>query len=224
MSRRLRTETEIAAALGSALLGTVDVPGERRAHRPEGRGPRARIRRLLGVDVRWDTPAPQASGDEADRRIRYRRVCAHLRDRLPATRQVLVVVPDGDETALRAAGQLVAESGAGNESANGSGADPSASSPGSGYPVLRVVEVSVSRPLVPDRDGESGVVVVLSAGSWTAGELAGIAEACADARQEVVGIVLAGLVRARPARSAGPPPEAVVPAVSVGHDAAGGAA
>ena len=183
VNRRLRTEPEIAAALGSTLLGTVDVPGERRAHRPEGRGPRARIRRLLGVDTRWDIPTPQTSGDEAGRRIRYRRVCARLRDQLPAPRRLLVVVPDGDEIARRAAGQLVAEA--------------------ESDPLLRVVEVSVDRPMVPDRDTESGALVVLSAGSWTAGELAGIAEACADGGHEVVGIVVAGTVRARPTRSAG---------------------
>lgn len=84
VNRRLRTEPEIAAALGSSLLGTVDVSGDRRAHRPGGRGPRARIRRLLGVDTRWDIPTPQTSGDEAGTRIRYRRVCARLRDQLPA--------------------------------------------------------------------------------------------------------------------------------------------
>lgn len=84
MSRRVRTEPEIAAALGSALLGTVDVPVERHVHRPEGRGPRARIRRLLGVDIRWDIPTPQTSGDEASRQIRYRRVCARLQEKLPA--------------------------------------------------------------------------------------------------------------------------------------------
>ncbi|MER5931786.1 Wzz/FepE/Etk N-terminal domain-containing protein [Streptomyces sp. NPDC002054] len=175
MNRRLRTEPEIAAALGSALLGTVDVPGESPAHRPEDRGPWARIRRLLGLDVRWDLPTPQTSGDEAGRQIRYRRVCARLRDQLPAPGRLLVVVPDGDEIARRAAKQLVAE------------ADSE---------LLRVVEVSVSRPLVPDHDDESGALVVLSAGSWTAEELAGIAEACADAEYEVVGAVLAGTVRA----------------------------
>ncbi|MFF8592213.1 Wzz/FepE/Etk N-terminal domain-containing protein [Streptomyces sp. NPDC015220] len=202
MSRRPRTEPEIAAALGSALLGTVDVPAERAAHRPEGRGARARIRRLLGVDVRWDTPTPQKSGDEAGRRIRYRRVCARLRDRLPAPRRLLVVVPDGDEIARRAAGLLVAEA--------------------DGDPLLRVVGVSVPRPMVPDRDTESGALVVLSAGSWTAGELAGIAEACADAKQEVVGVVLAGPVLARPSRSAGRSPGAARPALAVGDDAGGG--
>ncbi|MFJ9454181.1 Wzz/FepE/Etk N-terminal domain-containing protein [Kitasatospora sp. NPDC101447] len=190
MSRRPRTEPEIAAALGSVVLGTVDVPGERPVHRPQGRGPGARLRRLLGVDTRWDVPAPQASGDEAGRQVRYRRVCARLRDRLPAARRLLVLVPDGDETARLAAGQLVTEAG--------------------GDPLLRVVGVSVSRPLVPDRDDESGVLVVLSAGSWTAGELTGIAEACADARHKVVGAVVAGAVRA-PARTAGRPPEGAEP-------------
>lgn len=201
MSRRLRTEAEIAAALGSVLVGTVDVPGERPAHRPAGRGPWAPVRRLLGVDVRWDVPAPRTSGDEADRQIRYRRLCARLRERLPAPRRLLLVVPDGDETARRAAGQLAAEA--------------------ESDPLLKVVEVSVARPLVPDRGTESGALVVLSAGSWTAAELAGIADACADARHEVVGIVLAGPVRARPATSAGRPREAATPVLATSNDAKG---
>ncbi|MFD4262751.1 Wzz/FepE/Etk N-terminal domain-containing protein, partial [Streptomyces sp. NPDC058534] len=182
MKRRPRTGQEIAGVLGSVLLGTVDVPGERPAPRPEGRGTGARISGLLGIDTPWDTPAPQASGDEDGRRIRYRRVCARLRDRLPAPRRLLVVVPDGDETARRAARQLVAEAGS--------------------DPLLRVAEVSVDRPMVPDRDAESGALVVLSAGSRTAGELAGIAEACADAGHEVVGVVVAGPVLAPRARAA----------------------
>ncbi|WP_405922803.1 Wzz/FepE/Etk N-terminal domain-containing protein [Streptomyces sp. NBC_00035] len=202
VNRRLRTEPEIAAALGSALLGTVDVPGEQRAHRPEDRGQRARLRRLLGVDTRWDIPTPQTSGDEAGRRLRYRRVCARLRDQLPAPRRLLVVVPDGDEIALRAAGQLVAEA--------------------KGDPLLRVVEVSVDRPMVPDRDTESGALVVLSAGNWTAEELTGIAEACADGRHEVVGIVLAGTVSARPTRSAGHPPDDATVALAGRGNGTGG--
>ncbi|MDX3758346.1 Wzz/FepE/Etk N-terminal domain-containing protein [Streptomyces mirabilis] len=201
MSRRLRTQPEIIAALGSTLLGTVDVPGQRSTHRPEGRGPRARIRRLLGVDIRWDLPTPQTSGDEAGRQIRFRRVCARLRDQLPAPRRLLVVVPDGDEIARRAAGQLVAEA--------------------ESDPLLRVVGVSVSQPLVPDRDNESGALVVLSAGVWTAVELAGIAEACADAKHEVVGIVLAGTVRVRSTRSAGRARDAVTPVLAVGDNAKG---
>jgi capsular polysaccharide biosynthesis protein len=209
MSRRLRTEPEIAAALGSALLGTVDVPVERPAQRPQGRGLRARVRRLLGVDVQWDIPTPQKSGDEASRQIRYRRVCARLRDQLSAPRRLLVVVPDGDEIARRAAGQLVAEA--------------------ESDPLLRVVGVSVSQPMVPDRDTESGALVVLTAGSWTAEELAGIAEACADAGHEVVGIVVvgtvvAGSVRARPTRSAGDRPDDATLTLAVHGHAAGGSA
>ncbi|MEU0114753.1 polysaccharide biosynthesis protein [Streptomyces bobili] len=201
MSRRLRTEPEIAAALGSTLLGTVDVPAERTGLRPGGGGPRARIRSLLGVGVRWDLPLPQASGDEAGRRIRYRRVCARLRDRLPEARRLLVVVPDGDEIAHRAAGRLVDEA--------------------ESDPLLRVVGVPVSQPLVPDRDDESGALIVLSAGSWTAGELAGIAEACADARHEVVGIVLAGAVQARATPPASDARQTATPAFAVGDDTRG---
>ncbi|MFF0476951.1 polysaccharide biosynthesis protein [Streptomyces sp. NPDC004284] len=201
VSRRLRTEPEITTALGSALLGTVDVPGERAAYRPKGRGPRARIRRLLGVDVRWDVPAPQASGDEAGRRIRYQRVCARLRDRLPAPRRLLVVVPDGDGIAHRAAGRLATEAGS--------------------DPALRVVEVSVDRPMVPDRGTESGALVVLSAGHWTAAELAGIAEACADAGHEVVGVVLTDTVRARPARSGGRPRHGGTPVLMTDEETTG---
>ncbi|MZE73136.1 polysaccharide biosynthesis protein, partial [Streptomyces sp. SID5789] len=203
-NRRPRSGQEIAGALGSALLGTVDVPGERPAPRPDGRGRGARISGLLGIDTPWDTPPPPASGDEEGRRIRYRRVCARLRDRLPAPRRLLVVVPDGDETARRAARQLVAEAG--------------------GDALLRVAEVSVDRPMVPDRDAESGALVVLGAGSRTAGELAGIAEACADAGHEVVGVVVATPVLAPRGRAAAGPPRHRAPAVAVGDDARGGSA
>ncbi|MFC9589614.1 Wzz/FepE/Etk N-terminal domain-containing protein [Streptomyces sp. NPDC056944] len=212
VSRRLRTEPEIAAALGSALLGTVDVPAEKSGRRPGSRGPRALVRRLLGLDIRWDVPAPRTSGDEASRQIRYRRVYARLRDQVPAPRRVLVVVPDGDEIARRAAGQLVAEAGTG----------PSLDASGGAEPVLRTVGVSVSQPMVPDRQDESGAVIVLSAGSWTAGELTGLAEACADARHDVVGVVLAGTVSARPERSSGRSRDAAAPASAVGGRATGG--
>ncbi|MFB7715074.1 Wzz/FepE/Etk N-terminal domain-containing protein [Streptomyces sp. NPDC056105] len=203
-NRRLRSEPEIAAALGSTLIGTVDVAGERPAHRPADRAPGNRIRRLLGADTPWDLPTPQRSGDEAGMRLRYRRVCTRLRDQLPAPRELLVVVPGGDEIARRAAGYLVTEA--------------------KGDPVLRVVEVSVDRPMVPDRVSESGALVVLSAGSWTAGELAGIAEACADGRHEVVGIVVAGAVRGRPTRSAEQLPDDAALALAVGGHVRGGSA
>ncbi|OKJ63369.1 polysaccharide biosynthesis protein [Streptomyces sp. CB02009] len=216
VGRRPRTGADITAVLGTTLLGAVDVPGERAADRPRRGGPRALFRRLLGVDVRWDTPSPAASGDDESRLIRYRRVCARLRDRLPAPRRLLAVVPEGDETARRAAVQLAAEA------AN----DASPDSSGGGLLTLRVVEVPVSRPMVPDRAGESGAVIVVSAGSWAAAELAGIAEACADAGHEVVGSVLASTVWVRPSRSAGRSGRsrrAATPVPAVGGDAAGGA-
>ncbi|MBB1252161.1 polysaccharide biosynthesis protein [Streptomyces sp. OF3] len=209
---RPRSATEIAEALGSTPLGTVGVPVDRASGRPGGGTPRARARRLLGLDVRWDTPVLRTSGDEAGMRIRYRRVCGRLRDRLPTTRRLLVVVPEDDGIARRAAERLVAES----ES------DPRTASAAS--PVLRVVAVGATQPVVPDRDGdESGALVVLSAGDRTAGELAGIAEACADAGRDLVGVVLAEPVRTRPTRSAGRPPAAATPVVAVEDNALEGA-
>ncbi|WP_425840276.1 Wzz/FepE/Etk N-terminal domain-containing protein [Streptomyces fractus] len=204
MNRRLRTEPEIAAALGSTLLGTVDVPGELRTPRPQGDGALSGVRRFLRTDIRWDVPSPHRSGDESDRSIRYRRVCARLRTQLNAPRQLLAIVPDGDELALRAAGQLVAEA--------------------QGDPVLRAVVVPMDRPTVPDRGAESGAVVVLSAGNWTAEELTGIARACADARQELVGIVVAGPVQARPTTTVDHEPDRAAPALAVGGHAKGGSA
>ncbi|MFF0014212.1 Wzz/FepE/Etk N-terminal domain-containing protein [Streptomyces sp. NPDC005374] len=203
MNRRLRTEPEIAAALGSTPLGAVDVPGEWPT-RTEGGGRRARILRLIGADTPWDAPALQKSGDEAGRRLRYRRVCARLREQLPAPRRLLLVVPDGDEIARRAVGQLLAE--ARND------------------PQLRVVEVSMDRPIVPDRETENGAVVVLSANRWTTEELAGIAEACADGRHDVVGVVVAGPVQARPTRTAADLPDDATLTFAVPGRATGGRA
>jgi capsular polysaccharide biosynthesis protein len=214
MNRRLRTEPEITSALGASLLGTVDVPEEPGA-RPEDGGALAGVRRLLGTDTRWDVPPPRSSGDEAGRRVRYRRVCARLRDLLPGSRRLLVVVPEGDEIARRAAGQLVAEA------ANG----PSPSASSGAYPLLRLVEVPVERPMVPDREAEAGALVVLSAGRWTAGQLHEIAEACTDAGHEVVGIVVAGPVRAKKAaRSAASAPDKAARTVAVGSRTTGGPA
>ncbi|MFJ2054946.1 polysaccharide biosynthesis protein [Streptomyces sp. NPDC087908] len=212
VGRRLRTGADVTAALGSPLLGSVDVPGGRSAGRSGG-GSRALIRRLLGIDARWDVPAPVASGDEESRRIRYRRVGARLRDRLPSGR-LLVVVPEGDETARRAAEQLAAE--AGNEPADGAAHRETL--------VLHVVDVPVSRPMVPDRGTESGALIVVGAGSWTAGDLTGIAEACADAGHEVLGTVLAGTVWTRPKRAPGRSRRAPAPAAAVGAGTKGGAA
>ncbi|AYG78642.1 hypothetical protein DWB77_00750 [Streptomyces hundungensis] len=201
MNRRLRTPAEIAAALGSTLLGTVDVPQERPAHRAEGPGPRARVGRLLGVDTRWDIPIPRTWAAEAEQRIRYQRICAHLREQLPGAERLLVVVPGGDDIGRGAAERLVAEAGS--------------------TPRLRTVRVPVSQPMVPDRVTESGALVVLSVGSRTAEELADLAGACADGGHVVVGVVVAGPVRPS---SAVQPSEHRAPELAVHQHAAGGSA
>jgi hypothetical protein len=201
-NRRPRTGQEIARAVGSALLGAVDVPVDESAARRDGRGPGGRTGRLLGVDAPWDAPEPRVSGDEAGRRIRYRRVCARLRDLLPAPRRLLVVVPDGDETARLAAARLVAEAG--------------------GDPLLRVAEVAVDRPTVPDDAGGSGALLVLGTGGRTAGELAGLAEACAEAGHELVGVVVAAPVLDPRGRTADRAPRHAAPEAAVAGPARGG--
>ncbi|SDJ43163.1 polysaccharide biosynthesis protein [Streptomyces indicus] len=203
VGRRPRTEAEIAAALGCPVLGTVDVPGERSAEETEHGGARARTRRILGLDTRWDLPTLQASGGEEARRIRYGRVCGRLRDRLPSSgRPLLALVPDGDGVASRAALRLAAEAG--------------------DDPLLHVTGVSMVRPLVPDRGTEAGAVLVLGAGTWTAGDLAAVAESCADAGHELVGAVVAAAVRSRTAGADGRAPQGAAP-VAVGADTRGGA-
>ncbi|MFJ6700072.1 Wzz/FepE/Etk N-terminal domain-containing protein [Streptomyces sp. NPDC091272] len=211
-NRRPRTGPELAAALGCTLLGTVDVPDGPRARRTAGQGPWPRLRRLLGADTRWDVPPPRRSGGEADRRLRYQRVCARLRDQLPPPKSLLVVVPAGDDTARRAADQLVSEAAA----------TPSPSTPDEKGPLLRVFEVGMERPTVPECDTGSGALVVLGAGHWTAQELAEVAGACADGGHEVVGVVVAGTVRARPAPSDGPQADEAAPVLAVGGRGTGG--
>jgi capsular polysaccharide biosynthesis protein len=167
--KRLRAESEIGAALNSAVLGTVDIPEQE----PEAaRGFRARLRRLVRADRPWDLPELSVSADEPSRDTRYRRVFNRLGT---AGRAVLVLVPDGDAPAHRAVTQLAAAAGPHNP--------------------LRVVDVSVVRPTVPEDASAAGVLVVLTVGTRTAWELVAIAEACADADQDVLGVVLTQPVR-----------------------------
>jgi capsular polysaccharide biosynthesis protein len=181
--RRLRGAAEIAAALGSTALGSVDVPGGGPADQPRVPGLRGRLRRLLGTDTPWNLPVLQASGDDRSRHIRYRRVLARLRRDARAAR-LMVIVPNDDPVAFRAAGQLVTVAAT------------------EGGPPLLVAEVAADRPTVPDPARAAGVLVVLSAGSRTAWELVGIAEACTDAGQDVLGVVVV-----HPARTTGRRPD-----------------
>ncbi|WIY03873.1 exopolysaccharide biosynthesis protein [Amycolatopsis mongoliensis] len=182
--RRLRGEPEIASALGSPILAGVDVTTPQGDRLP-ATGFYGKVRRLLGGDRPWVLPPIETSADEVNRGIRYRRVLARL---ATGPADVLVLVAEDDETGKLAAGQLAQLA-------------DRLSVP------LRTFEFVAGRPTVPDAGPGSGVLVVLSAGSRTAWELVRLAEACADAGQEVVGAVLT-----HPVRPSGPEAEPVAEA------------
>ncbi len=215
--RRLRIASEIAAALGSPVVGSVDVsdvPDEPPAHdRSTGsRRWRTRMWRLVRDDRPWDAPQLPISGDGLNRDVRYRRVLARLRGAPNTVLRLLVLVADDDATAHRADAQLAVAAGVDGgpasvvtdradlsrmvQAAGGSAgtsnvrltvrssSDPA---PGMHRTVLRVIDVSAARPTVPDCGRMSGALVVLTAGTRTAWELVGIAEACADAGHQVLG-------------------------------------
>jgi len=172
--RRLRDETEIAAAVGGPLLGSVDVPAE-----PQRRTTGRRWSRLLGLDEPWNLPELTASADPDSRTIRYRRVLSRLGDGAGIFDRVLVVVAADDPVAETAAAQLVAASRGER-------------------PELRVAPVDPERPTVPDDTASAGVLVVTSAGCRTGWELVGITEAAADAGQRVLGALVVQRTAAPP--------------------------
>ncbi|MPZ64392.1 MAG: exopolysaccharide biosynthesis protein [Pseudonocardiaceae bacterium] len=185
--RRLWSTAEISAALGSPVVGSVDIPDgtdDPAAQRqPGSRSWRARMWRLVRDDRPWD--APPVSGSDLDRDVRCRRVLARLRGAPGAGLRLLVLVADDDATAHRAAAQLAVAAGV-------DGSDPA---PGNHRTVLHVVDVSATRPTVPDCGHLSGALVVITAGTRTAWELVGIAEACADVGHHVVGAVVTNRTR-----------------------------
>ncbi|MFF5986220.1 YveK family protein [Prauserella flavalba] len=187
--RRLRQESDIAAALGSPVLGIVDVPGDGKPPKRREASGWARLRRLVWDDEPLDLAPVLLTGDEEGRSTRLRRIVA----KLPAngrTGRLLVLAPDDDAAAQAAAARLAAAAG------NRSG--------GQGT-TLRVIDVSAGRPTVPDRTEADGVLVVLTAGSRTGWELVGIAEACADAGHRVIGAVVTYRARAPRERQAPEP-------------------
>lgn len=215
--RRLRNASEIAAALGSPVVGSVDVPdppGVPAEHeRSTGhRGRRARIWRLVRDDRPWDPPQRPVSGGDLDRDVRYRRVLARLRGTQDSVLRLLVLVADDDATAHRAVAQLAVAAGvdggpasvvtdsaafsrmvraaggrAGTSSVRLTVRSSSDPAAGTHRTVLGVVDVSADRPTVPSCGHMSGALVVLTPGTRTAWELVGIADACADAGYQVVG-------------------------------------
>lgn len=220
--RRLRSDSQIAAALGSAVVGSVDVPDVPTAHEPSTgpRGWRARMWRLVRDDRAWDAPQHPMSVDGLNRDVPYRRVLARLRGAPGAGLRLLVLVAHDDLTAHRAVAQLAVAAGLDGSPASivtdradvarmlqaaagnaGMGnvrltvrpsSDPA---PGNHRTVLHVVDVSAARPVVPDGGRVSGALVVITAGTRTAWELVGIGEACADAGHRVVGAFVTNRTR-----------------------------
>ena len=172
--RRLRDESEMAAALGAPMLGDVDVPADSVAEET----PAGKVRwwaKLLRIDRPWNVPELVPSADDNAREVRYRRVLSRLGDGAGLFRRVIVVAADDDPTARAAVAQLLAAAAGGPTD-------------------LRIVVVSADRPTIPD-DDVSGVLVVLSTGTRTGWELVGIATACADAHLQVIGGVVAQRAR-----------------------------
>jgi len=223
--QRLRSTSEIAAALGSPVLGSVDVPDGPPGHGRSTGHPRrgTRMWRLVRDDRPWYAPQLPLSSSALDRDACYRRVLDRLRGtpgriltRLrggPDTAlRLLVLVADDDTTAHRAVAQLaliaaadggptsvvtdradfarMVQAAAGSAGPSNarltvrSSTDPA---PGTHRTVLHVVDVSAARPAIPPSGRVSGALVVLTAGTRTAWELVGIAEACADAGHQVIG-------------------------------------
>jgi capsular polysaccharide biosynthesis protein len=167
--KRLRDEQSIVSALGTRVLGGVDVPASGPAAPVSGFT--ARLRVFFLGDRPWHVTALPPAVDETGSAIRYRRVLSRLRERLPSgPGQVLVVVAADDPSARTAASRL------------GEFAEEERLK-------LAVCEVDAALPTVPD-EAVPGVLAVVTAGTRTGWELVGIAEACADAGHEVLGVVV----------------------------------
>lgn len=167
--KRLRDEAGIVSALGASVLGGVEVPD---ASSPaEVSGFAGRVRAFFVGDRPWYLAALPPALDAAGLEIRYRRVLARLREHLPpGPGHVLVVVADDDPTAKVAAERLAAYAEEERLDMTVWAADP-------------------ARPTVPD-ELVPGVLAVVTTGTRTGWELVGIAEACADAGHEVLGVVV----------------------------------
>jgi capsular polysaccharide biosynthesis protein len=167
--KRLRDEAGIVAALGASVLGGVEVA--------DGSSPAAvsgfvaRVRVFFLGDRPWHVAALPPALDEAGLEIRYRRVLSRLREHLPPGPGRVLVVAGADDPAAQAAAERLATY-AEEERLD-----------------LSIWEVDPTRPTVPD-ELVPGVLAVVTAGTRTGWELVGIAEACADAGHEVLGVVV----------------------------------
>jgi capsular polysaccharide biosynthesis protein len=107
--RRLRRRSDIAAAVGAPILGTVQPPAEATAvstprGSPSGRHAAGR-RSWIGQLLLGGDPQPSGVHDQALENLRYQRVLAQLKQG-PSGSAWLLVVLDGDDLASRAVARL----------------------------------------------------------------------------------------------------------------------
>lgn len=172
--RRLRDEADIESALGTRVLGGLDVQDT--SPPAPARGFVARVRRFFLGDRPWHVTSLPPAADETGLEIRYRRVLSRLREHLPSgPGRVLVVVADDDPGARQAADRLA-----------GYAAEERLT--------LTVWEVDATRPIVPDQP-VPGVLTVVTAGTRTGWQLVGITEGCSDAGHDMLGVVVTHLTQ-----------------------------
>lgn len=173
--RRIRNEPGVAAALNAPVLGSLDIPEEpvQQEQRERPTGWRDRLLRLLKADEPWNLPESRNSADDSTRDLRYGRVVSRIRQAARSNKPLLALVENNDAIACRT-GELLAAVAA----KDGRGTE------------LRITEVNATHPTVPESAEYAGAVVVLTAGTRTAWELVGIAEACTDAGQVLLGAIV----------------------------------
>jgi capsular polysaccharide biosynthesis protein len=111
--RRLRRGSDIAAALGAPVLGTVEAPADvavasltNGSLNGRDAGDRRALQRLLRNAAPRDVAQITESTDQSLEYLRYRRVLARLRGAPQESVRLLIVVVDDDVLAFRAVGRL----------------------------------------------------------------------------------------------------------------------
>jgi len=202
--KRLLRAQDMADAVGAPVLGILGMSPSSVLVKPSF------VRRVLLDDRRWVSSGLTVVEDDRARQMRFRRVLQRL---APAGRPtvVLAVVPEGDDLALNALIDLslvaaeggatvalvadaeavigMATSAAGQRDLGSRfTAGPDARTTAATFTIL-VAQVAARQPTMPDTDVIDAAVLLLEAGTLTGWELAGIAGACIDAGQPLLGLV-----------------------------------
>jgi capsular polysaccharide biosynthesis protein len=202
--RRLRRAQDMAAAVGAPVLGIVGVNPTSVPSKPSF------LRRTLFDDRRWVSPSLTVLDTDRARDVRYQRLLHRLTpDDRPVV--ILAVVPEGDEMALNAVIDLGLVAAAGGatvalvteaeaviarvtDAAERRGvesqltAGPDAQSAAASLTIL-LVKVAATQPTMPETEATDAAILLVEVGTRTGWELAGIAGACVDAGQPLLGLV-----------------------------------